>query len=227
MIVQTTALPRHTLVWPRTSAHAALAAQANDAEARAAVAAWIQAGRPFVVRRQDEGVRARDDTVALGLPLPPAQRKRRLAFTLARSDVGRHAPPRTLAWIAASLPARWHGPLAALDRAARAHGATLRGFGAAAWQAQTGLAYLHDGSDVDVVFHPAAMEQIDAVLGVFARFERAHRLRVDAEIVFPGEAAVAWREWHAAPLRVLAKSSRGPALHSRAALAELLSAAAA
>jgi len=222
-----TTLPRHTLVWPRASAQATLAAQACDDEAHAAVAAWFEASRPFVVRRQDDGAVALTDVVALGLPLPPAQCKRRLAFRLPRDGVDRHAPPRPLARIAAALPARWRTPLAALDRAARTYDATLRGFGAAAWQAETGLAYLHDGSDIDVMFHPAATAQLDAVLDLFARFEHTRRLRVDAEVVFPGGAAVAWREWYAAPARVLAKSIHGPALLPRAALAKLLPAAAA
>ena len=215
------ALPRHTLVWPAAAPR--LVGEMDDADARAAVREWCDAGHPFVVRRSeaDSGFA---ECVAVGLPLPPTRGKRRLSATLAYRDVAFHRAPLTLAEIAAALPPPWRRDVASLDRDARALGVTLRGFGSVAWQAITGFAYLHDDSDVDVTFAPISLAQLDATLALFARWEQRARRRVDGEIVFGTDYAVAWREWARAPSmsRVLVKARGGAALVARAALFDTL-----
>ncbi len=214
-------LPRHTLVWPVTAAWNDLLAQAPDAGARVAIARSLAAAWPLVVRRVDPPAAPPPAEVAVGLPLPPAEGKRRLAFALQRRQVARHAPPLSLWRVAAALPSPWQRPLATLDRDAQALGVTLRVFGSAAWQALTGLAYLGEDSDIDLVFRPAAPAQLDATLALFDAWETRADRRVDAEIVFAGERAAAWREWRqadGADARVLVKSQAGVALVARADL---------
>lgn len=224
------ALPRHTLVWPAAAAHDRLAAQLQDDDARAALREWFERAHPLVVRRVDATADAAPpsvgmtDSVAIGLPLPPARGKRRIALMLVRRDIACHRAPLPLARVAAALPPPWRAPLASLDHDARVLGVTLRAFGSAAWQAITGLAYLRDGSDVDLLFTPRSAPELDAMLGLFDRFERAAAMRIDAEICFAGDRAVAWREWTRAlpAARVLAKSTDGARLVARSALFERL-----
>jgi len=214
-------LARHTLVWPAAAARADLLAQAQDAAAHAAVARWLAAARPLVVRRVETPEPRSPAEVALGLPLPPAEGRRRLAFVLGRRFVARYTEPVPLAAVAAALPPHWQVPLAVLDRDARALGLTLRVFGSAAWQALTGLAYLHEGSDVDLVVRPESPAQLDALPGLLATAEARMGRRIDAEIVFADGWAVAWREWRNADggdARVLAKSAASAALFARADL---------
>ena len=214
-------LPRHTLAWPATAARADLLSQAIDAGARVALARWLDAALPLVVRRADASALEPAPRVHLGLPLPPDQGKRRLAFVLAPKHVSRCAPPPTLQRVGAALPVPWRRPLAALDRDARDLGVTLRVFGSAAWQTLTGFAYLRAGSDVDLLLRPDSSEQLDATLELFDRFEAAAGLRIDAEILFADDRAVAWREWRQAASaddRVLVKSLAGAALARRADL---------
>jgi len=223
-------LPRHTLVWPAPAARDALLAQAADENARLALDRWLDAAWPLVVRRPDLVASPSPARIDLGLPLPPRQGRRRLAFALPRHLVARAAPPPTLRWVSAALPPAWKNPLDALDRETGALGATLRVFGSAAWQALTGLDYLRAGSDVDLVFRPDSRAQVDAVLGAFDAWETRSGRRIDAEIVFAGERAVAWREWlgcaTGADDRVLVKSLAGAALATRADLLARLSLAA-
>jgi phosphoribosyl-dephospho-CoA transferase len=215
-------LPRHTLVWPIAEAHARLAAQTRDDEARAALSEWFECARPFVVRRFDSSLARTTDVgdVTVGFPLPPDRGKRRVALTLARGDIACHSAPLTLAHAASELPPPWRASLGALDRDARALGVTLRVFGSAAWQAITGLAYLHDDSDVDILYAPDARAQLDHMFALFERFERTAGRRIDAEIGFAGDVAVAWREWRDARdgSHVLAKARSGVALLARAEL---------
>ncbi len=214
------ALPRHTLAWPTAGALDRLIAGSDSAEAAAALREWRDRGFPFVVRRADGPPALPAGKVAVGLPLPPSRGKRRLAMTLALREIVRHCAPLPLADIARALPPAWESALASLDRDAQALDATLRGFGSAAWQAITGLPYLHADSDVDVTFAPRSDAQLAAVLELFVRGERRAPGRIDAEIVFDGGHAVAWREWaRARPAdRVLAKSDGGARLVTRATL---------
>jgi phosphoribosyl-dephospho-CoA transferase len=93
------------------------------------------------------------------------------------------------------LPPAWQRPLASLDKAALRVGVRFRVFGSAAWQALTGLDYLQADSDLDLVLRPIDGAEIAAATEILERWEAAEERRADVEIVFPGEDAVAWREW--------------------------------
>ena len=216
------ALARHTLAWPTASGFAALGAQATDAVARDALARWKTRDWPLIVRRRVPDMAA--ELVALGLPLPPAEGKRRLAFSLPPIGVGRHQPPPPLRTVIARVPARWRAALAELDENARAQGGVLHAFGAFAWQALTGLDYVHADSDVDVVVRPRSPSMLATLVAVFTQWEEATKLRVDAELAFGDDAFVQWREWRdaASGTAVLVKSLAGARLAPRASLLPLI-----
>jgi phosphoribosyl-dephospho-CoA transferase len=211
------ALPRHALAWPTAAGWTRIACDADDDEARRWLARWFARDWPLVVRRSGADEAVRPGHVALGLPLPPAAGKRRLALRLAAADIAHHAPPVALQEILDALPQPWRAPVAALVRDAGAIDVRLRVYGSAAWQALTGLPYLHDGSDLDLLCHPQDMTEVDSTVALFERWQDAHAPRVDGEIVFPGGAAVAWREWRSEPAsyRVLVKELDRAALVPR------------
>ncbi|KAG1314871.1 hypothetical protein G6F62_013852 [Rhizopus arrhizus] len=109
-------LPRHTLVW--LSAHAAW--QADIAAHEARLANWFAQGLPAIVAR-----RAADDAdprLRLGVPLPPAEGKLRLALRVPVRDVLRTAPPPSLHTVLEGNVAQdWQRPLQALHGIAAAH----------------------------------------------------------------------------------------------------------
>jgi phosphoribosyl-dephospho-CoA transferase len=218
-------LARHMRVWPTAFAWASMADSARDATARAALELWSARGWPLVVRRPDAGESfCSDKNIAVGLPLPPALGKGRLKFHVTNDAVAAHAPPLALDDVVAAMEPAWQRALAPLARDAARARVTLRVFGSAAWQTQTGLVYLHAQSDIDLLVEPASMDELDTAIGLFERFERRTPIRLDGEIVFPGRDAVAWREWNCARSagRVLAKSLTRAALVSKATLAEQL-----
>src|SRR4030095_7590783 len=110
-------------------------------EARETIELWSARDWPLVLRRPDDDERPTSD-VTLGLPLPPAQRKRRLKIRLPVSQIARVAPPLLLDDVVAALPREWSRAVAMLAQAARAQDLEVRVFGSAAWHAITGLAYL-------------------------------------------------------------------------------------
>jgi phosphoribosyl-dephospho-CoA transferase len=215
---------RHALIWPVASERVRMRDEAHDDHTLASLDLWCARDWPLVVRRNDHAP-ARGG-VSAGLPLPPSHGKSRLAFHLPGNAIARCSPPLELGAVARALPPAWRRPLAALDDAARNVHVHLSVFGSAAWQSITGLGYLHDDSDVDLLFRPASVDEIDIVASLYERCERDMHRRIDGEIMFPGDDAVAWREWaHAERGRdVLAKNIGRvalvprPTLHARLAV---------
>jgi phosphoribosyl-dephospho-CoA transferase len=219
------ALARHMRVWPTAFAWASMAAEARDSIARAALELWSARGWPLVVRRPDDNSESFSDRgIAAGLALPPALGKRRLKLNVTNDGVAAHAPPLALDDVVAAMEPDWQRALAPLANDATRARVKLRVFGSAAWQAQTGLAYLSRRSDIDLLVEPADVRELDVAIALFEGFERRSAIRLDGEIVFPDGDAVAWREWNCVKSdgRVLAKSVKVAGLVSKAVLAEQL-----
>jgi phosphoribosyl-dephospho-CoA transferase len=201
-------------------------AVARNEPMREALDLWCARDWPLVVRRNDDIGMVSPGRVAAGLPLPPSHGKGRLALHLQGSGIARCKAPLALGAVAHALPPLWQRPLAALDDATRNVNVHLSVFGSAAWQAITGLDYLHDDSDVDLLFRPANLDEIDIVASLYEKCERDIGRRIDCEILFPGDDAVAWREWAQAERSacVLAKNVDRVALVKRSTLQARLAA---
>jgi phosphoribosyl-dephospho-CoA transferase len=205
-------LARHTLVWLRADADWQCLAPGADGRLRA----WFAEGHPAIVARRDGGVA--DGLLRLGVPLPPAEHKQRIGLLVARTQLQRQAPPPTLEAVIAHAPANWQAALSALLQDAHELGIAPRVFGSFAWQALTGLAYVHADSDLDLLWPAATPEQADAVVGRVRRWEQRHALRVDGELLLPDAGAVNWREYAAGERQVLVKGEHACRMLQRAAL---------
>lgn len=204
---------RHDLVWLGRRWEGALRA-APPPGAAAPLAAWIAAGRPLVVTRQDP---ARPEALALGLARPPGAAPRRIALAVDLGAVTRVAPPLALRAALASAPPAWRGTLAALDAAARGAGLTLRVHGSLAWQHLSGERHLTGASDVDLLARPRDAARLGALLALLAAAEGRGGPRLDGEVILPGERGVAWRELAGGAGSLLVKSAAGVHLLPRTA----------
>lgn len=194
--------------------------------------AWRRHDWPAVVRRPDEQALPNECAkIALGLSSVPSENqaggsRKRIALVASPEDVARSAMPVLLSDAMASAPDRWRDGLAELAAAGQRAGVTLRAFGSLAWQHLTGAPCMTARSDVDLLFHPASVQQLDAGLALLAA--HASHLPLDGEIVFPNGDAVAWKEWRqarasSAGCRVLVKHLCGVRLVPAAALLTLFS----
>jgi len=217
-------LSRHTLVWVRPEFRASVAAQITDDAMHAQATAWLAADRPLVVARQpDDKV---SETISVGLALPPAQVKRRIALRVAAHDIARYTPPMLLADATTHAPTEWQPALAELVSAATKLDLELRVFGSLAWQALSGLPYLTPQSDIDLLWHPQSHTQLQQGIELLARWEQSSGLRADGEVLFGGSGAVSWREWSTiksgVDQRVLVKRTSSAELVDARKLLELL-----
>lgn len=196
-------LPRHSWVWLQPGAWQRFLATLPESGREPALR-WQQQQWPLIVRRLPPAGPDCTSEIGLGLSLPPLEGLRpKLAWHCDASEVQRHQGPLEWAQLrdlmqvhAAANPQwlMWQGQLQQLDQALAAHAMRLALFGSLAWQAWTGLPYLHAGSDIDIFVRVENRQQLDALARLLPAALQAG-LALDGEICFPYERAVAWREW--------------------------------
>jgi phosphoribosyl-dephospho-CoA transferase len=205
---------RHERVWLTAQGWKEAAASVRPGDLRS-LALWERQGWPAVVRRRDVG--AAGHVVSLGIALPPSGAdapKERIGLRVDAAHIQRRLPALGLIDAMEAAPAAWRADLAVLAGA----GVALRAYGSLALQAITGLPYLTPASDIDLLLAPGSRAELDAGIALLSHY--AETLPLDGEVVFPGGAAVAWKEWRdAGPRsRVLVKTIDAVRLAERAAL---------
>jgi len=193
---------RHQLAWPSAAGWQKVLVRDWDAPARACLQHWARHGLPLVVTRQPatddsparEGAHAAAPThVALGLCAPNRWQRRRLALQMPLVDLLYLDEFPSLDRVATQLPVADRACARQLSRALLTLGCTARVYGSHGWQQLTGMDQLRPGSDLDVWLSVNDVEQADEAAALLASF--AGSTRLDGELIFPGDTAVAWREW--------------------------------
>ena len=197
-----TALPlaRHQMVWVDPQGWRTTIAAHPLLSSDTLVADWAALGRPLIARSAmcDDAV----GRVPLGLPLPPAYGKRRLSFQLLPEMIVKIGPPPRLADAADVAPASWQSTIAAILALAP----DTRCFGSLAWQHLTGLPYLAEGSDLDLLWRVTSSQYADQLADGLADIADDAPMSVDGELVTAAERAVQWREWHSGSPELIVKS---------------------
>lgn len=181
-------LRRHDLAYLRPGAE--IRWGSIDAPAHAWLCDWIGAGKPLVVTRQEENA----DVVRLGAVLPTHLGRRRLDCSVAPSAIVHAAAPLAIAEVLDVLPETMVAPLQTLSRQAHDFGMAVGVYGSTAWQRLSGEAYRHTESDVDLACAVGAGAALLDWLSALAEVSRRVPARIDGEIRFPDDRAVAWRE---------------------------------
>ncbi|MBB2961062.1 malonate decarboxylase holo-[acyl-carrier-protein] synthase [Methylobacterium sp. R2-1] len=185
---------RHDLLDVEPQAWAAAIAGRADLAGVPHVAAWVEDGRPVILRRWHPGEEA--ELVPVGLPLPPRDGKRRIGLALLPEGV-RPRRPVLLAEARGACPPAWAATLEAVIALGERHGLSPRPFGSLLWQSLTGLPYLSEQSDLDLLW-PISGAVPPALLDGLAETEAQAPMRLDGEILLSDSGGVNWRELHAA-----------------------------
>ena len=111
---------------------------------------------------------------------------------------------------------------------AQAAGLSVTVYGSLAWEYRCGTAYVRADSDVDLLLDAQATPPLEPVLTLARALSAdAGAPRLDGELILPGGAAVAWREFGRRPEELLIKGAGGPALCPRGSIEALFARAAA
>ena len=204
-------LRRHAMVFPASAAWAVLMAKRPDLAAEPIVAGWADAGYPLVARRPTES--DGHAIIPLGLPLPPAHGKRRIAVGLARDALLSARRPPLLAHAAKVAPTHWRD---CIDDLVRLDPRT-RTFGSLAWQYRTKLDYVTETSDLDLLWDMPASDDLVSLLAGVAAIAATAPMRIDGEII-GAAGGVNWAELEAEGSGdVLVKASDSVRMMARAA----------
>lgn len=146
---------------------------------------------------------------------PALAGKRRLSFLLQPDDIISIARPPLLNSASGSAPPVWCPTLDRLGKLALRHSVEARVFGSLAWRILTGLDYLTDRSDLDLLLDVRRETDLDRLVADIAAIEADAPMRLDGELMRDDGAAVNWRELHAGAGEVLVKSIDGVGLLDR------------
>ena len=207
---------RHDLLRVNSTAWDVLLRGRPDLAELPLVADWARCARPVMVRRRMASDSA--EGVPAALPLPPAYGKRRLAFSLASGTGLAVLPPVLLREAAQAAPPAWHSIIEALLELGDISGTKPRVFGALLWQYATGLPYLREGSDLDLLWSVSDEDTATALVTGLDRLDRAGPIRLDGELTLPDGAAVNWRELERGSADLLVKTMDGVEMRTRSAL---------
>ena len=185
---------RHDLLDVEPGAWRAVTADRADLAGVPHVAAWIENGHPLILRRPHPG--EEPGRVPVGLPLPPRDGKGRIGLALPPEAVRPRRPVR-LSDARGACPPAWAGTVEAVLALGERHGLAPRPFGSLLWQSLTGLPYLSESSDLDLLW-PTVGAVPSGLLDGLAAIEAGAPMRLDGEILLPDGGGVNWRELHAA-----------------------------
>ena len=202
-------LRRHDLVYVSSSAWRFLLKTRDDLAGEPLVVRWVDRGWPLIARRALPGEAA---GLPLGLPLPPFAGKRRISLLMQLDDIVSTAPPPELIACSGVAPLRWRRTLSKVASLASRHSMQPRIFGSLAWRMLTGLDYLTDGSDLDLLLPVSRGSDLVRLTAELAAIEAGAPMRLDGELVRDDGAGVNWRELHAGVSEVLLKTSSGVTL---------------
>ena len=223
---QTSSAPwrRHDLLHVAPDVWAAALARCPSLADLPLIGAWADRGWPVIVRRRGEAEDPR--LVPVGVPLPPAAGKRRVALLIPPEGVLQRSRPPLLHASASAADPNWRSTIDALVAVGARGGVEPAAFGSLLWQHLTGLAYLTPHSDLDVLWPIPANFDVHSLICNIAQVQRDAPLRIDGEIIFPDGSAVNWRElWNAhqaaGRATVLAKTMESVRLLDVASLASV------
>lgn len=190
---------RHDLLRLTEAGWSALLKRRPDLATVPGIALWAEQGHPVMVRRRQPGDATALLPVAIALPL--AHGRARFGFQVAAGEVASLRPPPSLRELTDEVvPDEFRELAASVLSEADRLGLVPRVFGSVMWQCVTELAYLRDGSDLDLVW-PIARGEAACLPALLAALERLGAGRgpgpspgIDGEIVLEGVGAVQWRE---------------------------------
>ena len=200
---------RHDLVLVSPAAWRSLLQRNDDLAGERLVVEWVDRGWPLITRRAMHG---EADGLPLGLPLPPFAGKRRLSVLAQPEDIVSTAPPPGLSAAISVAPNRWQQTLGAVESLASRFGVEARIFGSLAWSTLTGLDYLTDTSDLDLLLPIHCCSDLVRMTADLAAMEAKAPMRIDGELMRDDGAAVNWRELHTGARELLVKTIDSVAL---------------
>lgn len=207
--MNTSRLRRHDLVWLDPTIDAGLFAAIGQ---RDLARDWVHRAFPLVVARQSGNLMQEAGQIMLGFTLPSAPMRTRVLLRADRNAIIRHSRPLPLSEALQHAPSAWRAGLGSLHTLFERTGTEARVYGSLSSEIFTGMRYLDEASDLDLLLECGATTKLRELLAGLEDFS-PQMPRIDGEVLSASGWAVAWRELASAvragtQRQVLAKSDR-------------------
>jgi triphosphoribosyl-dephospho-CoA synthase len=176
---------------------------------------WFDAGRPVIA--STPGVSG--GALHCGIPLPPSQSgvKERIALKVPLCAIMKKSPPPEFALTIRHLPPSKRALFEAFSAACAERGFRPLSFGSLCWRELTGLDYVRESSDADLLFNISGWAEFGGLRVFLLRHGGACANFADIEICLPNGDALSWREYLTQTPKILLKNISGPRLAERPA----------
>ena len=188
--MNTSSLRRHDLVWLDPAIDAGLFAAAGQ---RDLARDWVNRAFPLVVARQSDNLMQEAGQIMLGFTLPSAPMRTRVLLHADRAAIICRSRPLLLSEAMQHAPAAWRAGLDSLHTLFERTGTEARVYGSLSSEIFTGMRYLDEASDLDLLLECDAATRLRELLAGLEDFV-PEVPRIDGEVLSASGWAVAWRE---------------------------------
>jgi phosphoribosyl-dephospho-CoA transferase len=180
---------RHDLVWLEPDIDAGLfASKEHEEQARN----WVKNQFPLVVARQSSPLAKESNQILLGFTLPSAPMRTRVLLKADRAAIIQHRRPILLCEAIQFAPEHWLANMVKLNELFEISGVTARIYGSLSSEIFTGIKYLDEASDLDLLLECGEDTKLAELLAQLENFSVMPR--IDGEILSPSGWATSWRE---------------------------------
>jgi phosphoribosyl-dephospho-CoA transferase len=197
-------LQRHQLLRVRPDGWQRALGLHPEIAAREHVADWVSRGWPVMVRRYLPA--DQPELIPVAISLPPSSARSGIALQLLPQDIGQRLPAVSLRECVELAPAAWTETLKSLLELGERLNAPPAVFGSLLWQKLTGLSYLHERSDLDLIWRVTQSQQGLALARAMAAIAAHSPMAIDGEFLLPDGAGVQWREFLDGAQEVIVKT---------------------
>ncbi|MGO3132524.1 MAG: malonate decarboxylase holo-[acyl-carrier-protein] synthase [Alcaligenes sp.] len=186
---------RHHLITLEASAwDEALADLDSSSHAYQCLRQWQARHWPLVVSRQPGELRS--GQLQVGIPLPTDWGRQRLSLIVPQSHSQAWGTFPPIQEAQTLLPLFLLQDWLSLCQHLQAQGCAAQVYGSYGWELMTGQGYVREGSDLDFLLPVQSTTQADRLVRILTHASQIAGLpRLDGELLFPDDAAIAWREW--------------------------------
>jgi phosphoribosyl-dephospho-CoA transferase len=197
-------LQRHDLLRIEPLAWARALKARPDLSSHAMIATWAQRQWPVIVRRYLPT--DAPDRIPIAISLPPAPNQSGVALQFMPDEVMARVPAVPMCAGLACVPEAWVMTMRELMEVGERYESEARLFGSVLWQQLTGMSYLRQGSDLDLIWPVTDHSHAQALAAAIAAIEARSPVRLDGEFILPGGAAVHWREFQQGAADIIVKT---------------------
>jgi len=173
---------------------------------------WMKNKKPFIITRQQFEDK---EKINVGFMLPLKKNKKRINFIINSESIVNYKVDVKLSKILHIIENRWHKPLLQLIELFQALGLELFVFGSALWQYLTNEKYMYRESDIDLLWKPKKLEDLQKGLLILKKWMNNYPLKIDGEVILPCKNTCSWKELLNDDENVLVKNLHNICLESK------------